>query len=370
MTLTAHRGSFHPEIPTFISGTAITAAIDATGEKYSWTGSVYYHGSAATKDIEGVGFLFGTVTKGGGSAMTVSLQTAATAAGPPFQPDETQDQTVAIANADAGFVTGAWYNTGNLSANRTVSKGEVISVVIEYDGSGRLSTDTVSLSNYTANEGRFGGLAGGLAHKTGGTWALHAGVMNILLRFSDGTYGTLDGGAPTSVLATAVSFDSGSAADEHALHFQVPVECKCDGAWVLMLFAASTSNCDIVLYEGTTPRATASIDANTIAGTAITRLVRVSFAEVTIAANTDYYLSVKPTTTDNVSIYYFDVSAASHLQAHAGGEAFNYSTRVNGGSWAAATATRRMYAGVRLSSFHDGGGAGGGARIIGGTVVR
>ena len=109
-------------------------------------GKVWFAERTGTKDIRRVGFRFGTVTKAGGSAVTVSLQDVNLAAGPPLQPDEVQDQTVAIANADAGFATGLWYRTGTLSADRTVAYGEDLCVVFEYDGAGRLGSDVVNIA--------------------------------------------------------------------------------------------------------------------------------------------------------------------------------------------------------------------------------
>src|SRR5688572_15951850 len=74
--------------------TALT--IDATGEKTSYAGKVFYPDrSSATKAITKVGFRFAAVTKAGGSALTVSLQnvTGVTGAGTggPMVGDETQD---------------------------------------------------------------------------------------------------------------------------------------------------------------------------------------------------------------------------------------------------------------------------------------
>jgi len=125
------------------------ATIDATGEKLAWCGG-FVHQDRAAKDITRVGFFFGSsLIKAGGSSLTVSLQdVSATAA--PLQPDETQDQTVAIANGDAGFASSTWYRTGALSANRTVSHGEQLAVVLEFDGGGRLG-------GLGADAGRAGG---------------------------------------------------------------------------------------------------------------------------------------------------------------------------------------------------------------------
>src|SRR5688572_26574526 len=103
--------------------------IDATGEQFAISGPVWFKEGTGTKDITRVGFSFGTITKAGGSGLTVSLQNVSAVAGPPLQPDGTQDQTVAIANGNAAFASNTWIRTDALSANRTVSFGENLSVV-------------------------------------------------------------------------------------------------------------------------------------------------------------------------------------------------------------------------------------------------
>jgi hypothetical protein len=123
-------------------GFANSLLIDATGEKIAFIGR-FWNKDRATKNITKVGFCFGAVTKAGGSGLTVSLQNVNLGAGPPFRPDEIQDQTVAIANGDAAFATNTWYQTAALSTNRTVAFGELLAVVIEYNGAGRLGSDSV-----------------------------------------------------------------------------------------------------------------------------------------------------------------------------------------------------------------------------------
>lgn len=360
MTLTALSAALPGTPPLTLALAFTSSVIDATGEKVAWTGPVW-NAARATKSVRKVHFLFGTVTKAGGSGLTVSLQDVSTAAGPPTQPDETQDQTVAIANADAGFVTDAWYTTGNLSADRSVAFGEMLAVVVEYDGSGRLGADVVNFRNLTnvVTNGRFS--RGGFALKTA-SWALVDVINNVILEFSDGTFGTLGSPIigstwPASAIGST-TFNSGSAADELALEFTVPVECKCDGAWFVLQANVGT-DFDVVLYEGTTAKATVSCDANQINSTAVYRPFFVAWPEVTLSTGQTYRLAIKPGA-GNVIIQYFDVAAAGHFNAHMGGTSWAYTDRVDGGAWAAPTTTRRPFMGITLSALHDGAGGSGG----------
>jgi hypothetical protein len=343
-----------------------TLVIDATGEKVAFCGRVFFPSRTGTKDIRTLGFRFGTVTKAGGSALTVSLQNVLNAgAGYPMVPDETQDQTVAIANADAAFVSNTWLQTGNLSADRTVAFGELVAVVLEYDGSGRLGADTVMLSGLAAqNAGPTHGATGVL--KTA-SWAAQATIPNLILGFSDGTFGTLQGAFPFSALAS-VSYHSGTAgADEYALELTFPGPVKIDGGGGTWGLTNSSTDVELICYDGTTPMTdgTAVIDADYGATASVRPGVGPFAAMLSLAANTTYRLALKPTAASAVLLSYIDVAAAGHFQAHVGGEAWAMTSRVDGGAWAAPTATRRPFLWPYVCAIDDAvGGAGGGAAML------
>lgn len=338
------------------------ALIDATGEKFSFVGQVW-NKDGTSKDIRKLHFRFGAVTKAGGSGLTASLQNVSTAAGPPMQPDETQDQTVAI--AAAGVTANTWYTTGNLSADRTVTFGEFLSVVIEFDGSGRLGADSFMINCPGTAGGAFNDLRGGTALKTGGSWAAIGLANAVILEFSDGTFGGLMPNAPMDSFNTT-AFNSGSAADEVALKFTVPAACKVSGGVVTLQVAAS-ADFDVVLYVGTTALATVSVDANQVYAQGSVRQCRFSFPEQTLTAGTTYYLAVKPTTVNNVSVYDIGVNTANHLQSFPGGTTWHFASRVDAGAWTAVTTRVPIGFGIVIDAIDDGNGTGGvTARVIGG----
>lgn len=357
-----------PAPPPSITSVAYTSSvIDATGEKFAWTGHVQTPNRGA-KSIRNVGFLFGTVTKAGGSALTVSLQDAALAA-TPTQPDETQDQTVAIANADAGFVTNGWYTTGNFSADRAVNHGDKLSVVVEYDGSGRLSSDAVYFRNVARNYLGGAGPFPAASLKTA-SWALQNVVPNIILVFSDGTFGTLKGSFPCSAISSRAFKQDTAGSDEYAVEIPVTWDCKVDGLWAIFSLAAVTSDFDFVLYNGTTAMTggTVSYEGNWSAGGGEIRFIEVAFSqEIELEAGTTYRLAIKPTqTTSTVSLAYFDVATAGHMGVHSLGASCVLTSRLDLGSWAAATTTRRPLLGLSVSALADGAGGSGGVLIPGG----
>lgn len=344
--------------------------IDATGEKVGFSGRVWFAARTGTKAIRKIGFRFGAVTKAGGSGLTVSLQdpTGVTGAGTggPMVPDETQDQTVAVANGDAAFAANTWYQTGDLSADRTVSFGDKLSICWEYDGGGRLGADTVTIAGLGATQS--GHAHSCVAALKTASWAVAAVVPNVILEFSDGTFGTLMGAFPCSAISS-IAYNSGSAADEIALEMTWPGPLKIDGVGGIWTPSAAGADFDVVVYDGTSAMSngTVAVDGDDATGAA----QRFGYAQlpgmVTLAANTTYRIALKPNAT-NITLVYFEVAAAGHFQAHVGGEAWAYTTRVDAGSWAAATTTRRPFLWPYVCAMDDGAGSGG--TTIAGTPMR
>jgi hypothetical protein len=334
--------------------------IDATGEKVAWVGRVWTP-NYGSKAIRKVSFRFGTVTKAGGSGLTLSLQNVSTSSGPPMQPDETQDETYAIATGDANFVSNTFYTTGNLSADRNVTHGDRIAVVLEFDGGGRLGADSVAVASLA-------GVSTGIQHemstvlKTGGTWATLAALPGILFEFSDGTFGTIDGGWVFSAI-TSNSFKQDSNPDEYGLSFSLAAPVKVDGLWCNAV-AAATGDFDMVLYSGTTVLSGVSVDANTLFAAASGKNSEFCLPGQTELPIGTYIVAVKPTqTTSNVQLPQFDVAANGHLAVHPFGTSAGLVTRVNEGAWSSVSTTRWPFMGIRVSAISDGAGGSAGGYI-------
>jgi hypothetical protein len=232
----------------------------------------------------------------------------------------------------------------------------LLSVVVEFDGGGRLGADQVVLTGLS-------GVSAGDVQIPNSTlktasFAVHNTIPNIILEFSDGSFGTLSNAWPLSATGNT-AFNSGSAADEYAMEFQLPFPCKVDGFWTMINSVNSSANFDVCLYDGTTALATASFDGNQAGNAA--RLLTGDFAPQELTENTTYRLALKPTTANNVTIYHFDVANANHFQAHAFGTSGAITSRVDGGAWDAPTTTRRPFMGIKISALDDGAGGGGGS---------
>lgn len=319
--------AWYPTIPNGMGSNAAISAqtIDATGEKVSFIGHLWSPGGAS-KSIRKIGFGFGsTIVKAGGSALTVSLQDVSTTAGPPAQPDGAQDQTVAVPSAS--ITASAFLMTAALSADRAVSFGDLLSVVIEFDGAGRLGSDSVQIATLQAYTQSY--LPSTSVFTA--SWADAARMPIIVFEFSDGTYGTLDGAQVFSAFNTSVVYNSGSANDENALRFTAPSNGVLDGVR-LSLTAATGADFDIVLYAGTTALASVSVDQNTYSPTA-SGGAYFTFPPTTLTAGSVYFLSVKPTTTNNVTLAGATVASNAYLGATPQGIEWYRAQRVDGGAW-------------------------------------
>ena len=341
-------GGYYPGPVTYLGTDSFNTGglIDATGEKVAIIGRVWNSGGG-TKSIRKVGIRFGAVTKAGGSALTLSLQDVDLTAGPVFRPDGTQDQTVAIANGS--IVADTFVLSGALSADRSTAFGELVAIVIEFDGSGRLGSDSIVVANINIL-----GLditSGAAALFASAAWSGISCYPTVLFEFSDGSYGSLDGGVVVSDVGN-ISHSTGSTPDEVALKFTAPFDCTCDGGWIRTW---KDANHDIVLYDGTSVLASVSVDANAVYGT-YAQPHYFSWPAVTLtAAGGPYYLAHKPTTGSSSRVFYADVANAAYWAAMPGGTSFTYAARTDAGAWTETT-TRRLAAGVRLSPTGGGGG--------------
>ena len=328
------------------------STINATGHKYAWIGSVRWNDRSDTsKDIRSLSFPFGSVVKAGGSGLTVSVQALDAANGPPGRPDGTPIQSVAIANGNASFASNTYITTGNLGADVTVNYGDRIAVVVEFDGSGRLGSDSVAIAH-----------ANGFSMSDGpslltASWAAVTAFNSIVLNFADGSVGVLEPAIPMSSSTVGFAINTGTNPDEIALKFTPDFKCKIDGIWAGMT-TATDGSFDLILYQGTTALRTVSFDYNTLR-TASYHCVVAEFAELELTPATAYYVAIKPTSANSVTMRGYTVSSSGVMALASGAGTTQWAQRVDAGSWDESLTTRRPLMGVRISAIDDGAGGGG-----------
>lgn len=328
--------------------------IDATAERFGAVGHVYIPGGG-TKSIRKVHFVTGTCAINAASELILALQNVNAAAGDPAQPDGTDDETVTILGS--AISSGAWITTGNLSADRSVTDGDALGLEIRY--STFTAADAARIQCYDWQLFGTGSAHWPSANLFATTWQQSGEVPNVLFEFSDGTFGCFYGAWP-AVSSSTVSFNSGSAADEIGLKFQVAAPCSIRWAdAILGPTGATGGDFDLVLYNA----AGSSIASRSYDGQ--WRLLNearnyyLSLPETDLSAGVDYRLVIKPTGANNVTLGYWTLSAAGHREVWPGGTNACYTARADGGAWTDTT-TRipEIYPG--FSRFDDGAGGGGG----------
>lgn len=368
MAFVSTPGLLYPPLPLagFSSGFAAgNLLINAAGEKIAKSGRIWWPGATVgqTKNITKVAFRWGAITKAGGSGLTLSLQDVSLTAGPYIQPDGTQDQTVAIANGDAGFASNTWYKTNALSAVRTVSFGDLVSCVWEWDGGGRLGADSVVVNTFN------GGSASATessARYTGGVWgSVSQSLMNILFEFDDGTFGSFRSGYPGASNYSVVLISPAGTPNEWAQKIVVPFKCIVDGI-VAYAYTSAGSTGDFTLSiedgSGTVLAGPITFDYNAMISANFGSYQRPSFSPITLNAGDTVYICCKPVTSgQSVTVSYADVNHFDHWQAWQFGDAnINAASRKDGGAWTQTT-TRRLDFHLQVQKIDDGaGGAGGG----------
>lgn len=361
MTYVPLQEVYIPDIRPYLNPGIAVTTIDGTTEKYAWIGSVFWKDrSVTTRDIRRARFLYGTVSKASGSSLTLSWQDLDAVTGPTGRPDGTQDQTVTVANGDAGFVTGNFYTTGNFSADRTVTLGQRLSLVAEF-----ASWTTPDAVNFAALS-HFTGSAqwDGPAFFNGTAWATTDCANILVLEFADGEIGCLLPFLPQNANANIFEdINLNSTPDEIGQALTPNFKCKIDGIAYCIQGSAS-ADFDIVLYEGTTALQTVSINAKTLkSGSPYAQVTTIPETELT--PGTTYYLAIKPTTGNNVRIRAITAPSNAVMQLGAGSGIAYYASRVNAGAWTV-TDTKRPFISARLSAIDSGaGGAAGGVPIIG-----
>lgn len=346
--------------PSDAPGTSASGRLDALNEQVAYIGRVWWPSRTGSKNISNIHWYNGSAVNGT-YTVTVGLQDIGTA----NLPDGTFDQSTTHSNTlAAGHVDSA------LGSTRTVSYGDVVCAVFKMTSysSGRVQPTGLGLGSTTART--FGWTFS--KWDSSGTWSTitNTGMLpNIVFEFDDATYGTFEGAMPCFIAGASETYNSSTAGtglgtgDERALRFTVSQDTVMDGGILYVSTAGTTSDFDVVLYNGTTALATQSFTADSALGTGGTR-VQFNCAPQTLTSGNTYYLAIKPTSANNVSIYAFDYADAAFPPMMYGGLATaEYDCRADAGAWQnpSGSTSRTPWFFPKISAMSDGAGGGGGA---------
>ena len=330
-----------PGIASNIANQATTYVLDASGEKAATIFQI-----PADGNITKLGFRTAAVTTG--DTLKIGLYTV----------DASGDPT---ATAYKGMVAGTqavlatedntYFNVTLGTQATSVVKGDIVALVIEYN-------------SYVAGSMVLTGLAATVGFPYGdlytASWAKQNTLLFATIEYTGGVYYPTLGILPASEGAGSIAYNLNTATfDEYGIRINIPVPARAVGIWVALALAVG-ADFEAILYEGTTALKTVTYDGD-MAVTAGGRLLFLFFPTTQdLTANTDYYIAIRPTTTNNVTFYSFTASSvAAAAQFHGGAGAYRVK-RLNQGAWNVSETTIIGQMGIILDAFSDGVGGGGG----------
>lgn len=210
------------------------------------------------------------------------------------------------------------------------TEGDMVAATIEFDS-------TAGNLNIAGNGSGTGVRNCYVVHEApSGTLTKQTGTPVFAIGYDDGTYEPIIGAYPFTTGLTTTGFNSGTGtADEYALKFTVPFKCRLKGMMV-MLACAAGANFEYINYNGTSPVSgmTGSMDGDHVNNTGMGIIPLLWSTTEVLAANTVRYLSIRPTTTNNVTVARGTVAASGVMGAVPGGGSWFTTTRLdNTGSW-------------------------------------
>jgi hypothetical protein len=133
-------------------------------------------------------------------------------------------------------------------------------------------------------------------------------LMCFALEYDDGTCAFIDAAAPLSAVA-GVSINTTTTPDERGNLFQVPVPIRARGVYHNV--QGGLADFDVVIYDAANNViASSSVDKDINRVLSIGSSVRRFTAGVSLAANTNYRVVLKPTTTTSITVYEMTVDTS------------------------------------------------------------
>jgi uncharacterized repeat protein (TIGR02059 family) len=356
---------FNPSMVTAITNGIqnSTYAIDAVNEKVAFIGTIYIDGRpGAAKTISAAGsgkihFLPGTVTFADTLTTPTNIRvgiqdlddtTGGSGAGIGATPDGTSDVYADLVAGTDTITSATWQTATMTTGTKDITHGQKIAVVIEMTARGANNTDSVTVAALAAQVSHAGFPQ--VQHYTA-SYVRQTSVPIVVIEFNDGTLGYILGGSVHSAV-NAVTYASSSTPDEYGIIFQLPFESTAISLWFQGRPTSNAANAELVLYSdplGVTPvaEATITLDANNFNLSDGLRFAEFTLPTAfTLAANTDYAVALKPTTTTNVAAMTWSLADANYRKFLAGTNV-SRATRTNGGAFVATT-TEFPLLGVRL----------------------
>lgn len=349
-------GLWAPPILTEIFESASTYVIDAAGEQVALIMRAPRAGV-----IDRFDFNIHAVGNSPDNGLRASLQTVDLTTGLP--------SGTILGATNNGFVTYAhtvttgWKST-NFGETVTVTKGQLIALVIDIPSF--TVGDSVTIKHVLSAH------VSGFPHGVSATATKNATAIPVIaLHYTDGYAVSSVVAPPILAWVTATYASNTGTADEWGLAFSVPVPCALDAVAAYLTLNAG-GDFEVILYDsGDTPLATLSHDGDVAQGSS-SRLYQFQLSTaVNLTANATYRLTIRPTTTTNVSLIYWTFQSLELMNTMGLGTAGYMTSRLDqAGAWTDYNSGtfRKPAIFLNFSAFDDGVSAGGGLLRHGGMA--
>lgn len=265
--------------------------------------------------------------------------------------------------------TGTGIQTVTLTSAATVVAGDKVACVIKSTTADGSNNATFGFRDPELGVVPFQDNAAPFTDIGVGTWTWVADCARFGPMYSDDD--RMWGVGIWNIVDSTTTFDSADTPDEIGICFTARRQVDMIGAAISVRISSTTSDFDIVLYDsGGTSLASVSVDVSKFwTSTTSARNMTFYFSSAyTLAADTTYYLLLKPTSaTQTIILQVFDdfPSAEGVMLAAFGARSLKYASRTDGGS--ITTDATKMVPLTPIVDLATGAAAGGGTPyIIGG----
>lgn len=345
----------YPEAAVNLSWNTTQAAILAGTNIVAQIGFVKWS-DGGTHNIAKAHFPIGAVTAGTGSTYRVSLQDVSTSV--QGQPDGVVDQSWTTTT----MPTANSWTTATFGAVRSnVASGSMLALVHGFSVFGSstniLIRGAALSTNVQANRSSYVTKS----TNSGSTWAVQ-NIAPIVVFESDDTtpvFGTF-WGAGTWSAVNVHTFDNASNPRAYGAKIIPPTDMDATCLWAVMSSAVTTSDFNLVLRDSSFSLIeSVSVDAHTLSQGGAGSTSGVHYAPLTtkrtLTAGTTYYVTLEPTSTNDVSIISIDFAAADYMDLVSGGQKAKGASKNSSDVWSDTAATNRVLAGVVYNGTSGGG---------------
>ena len=307
----------------YATASSLTAVrMDAANEAVMLTGQIFTEdGGSHTIDTSGsssIGWRSAAVTfANAGTTLKVGVADLDTANGPPSRAVNvadviTFDVAAAFTGGGGGVTANAWQTSVPTTGSKTIAHGDFVCIAWQMTARGGADFVDCGHVNSLSNT-----LIPCVSTFLGGVYGTTVCIPNIVLRFSDGTYGYMYGAYVMSS-QSSYSWNNTSGQKEYGNLFRVPFQSAVNG---VMANIALNANADVVLYSDPlgTPVAERSLTLD-VNNTSVSGPSPFLFSSpFVIQPNTDYVVALKPSSATNIAISYKVYGNAAHQASESGG---------------------------------------------------